>query len=85
MSGEKSADNSLTRIKQDLIDATPFVKPDVALLCGRYCYQIIEKEGQEVVWSDIPSYDSKELTSLIFGSIPKIAIESLMISSFWKV
>ena len=88
VSGDTSTDqeNALSRIKQDLIEMSPMMKPHEALLCGRYCFQIIEKEGEEIIWSDIASTDSsKELAALIFGSIPKMAIESLMISNFWKV
>ncbi len=83
-SGEKSEQvNALGRIKKVLEDAQPSCGgPDETLLCGNYCYQLIEKENQEVTWTAIPS---KKLASLMFGSIPKIATESLEISSFWKV
>ncbi len=83
-SGETSEQvNALGRIKKVLEDAQPSCGwPDEALLCGNYCYQLIEKENQEVIWTEIPN---KKLASLMFGSIPKIATESLDISSFWKV
>ncbi len=83
-SGEKSEQViALGRIKKVLEDSQPSCGgPDEALLCGNYCYQLIEKENQEVTWTAIPS---KKLASLMFGSIPKIATESLEISSFWKV
>lgn len=71
----------MNRIRKDLTEALPHVKSDEGLLCGRYCFQIAQKE-QGLVWTKTPS---KEHASQMFGSIPKIVVDSLQVTSFSKV